>query len=314
MNPLLRRQVRLTDKARHARPLLLADRAAHRGPTPRPPDRRGAGPARQHRHPRPRALRHRRVRRRLRPRAPPDPAGAPRERRPPRGPPGRHPLRTAPAGPGPPGRSRPLAGAGGPRAGHRGLDRDGPRGAEESALRPRREAESWCIPEQGAAVRGAEGAGARRARCRRARRRRRPARTRRPSHCRGPARADRAHEVRRPEADHPQAREMRLGCDDLDTPPIAAPGAAPPAEEAHRLARRPEVFPAPRTGSRLGMAAVAPSAPPRRRPDRRIGGPEELASGCAARERGRNAAGSRAIREFTMAGARVELRHLDPHV
>ncbi len=124
-------------------------------------------------------------------------------------------------------------------------------------------------------------------------------------------RLDRAHEVRRLlEEDDPKARKVRLVCDNLNTHTIAAPYAAFPAEEAHRLARRLEIVHTPRHGSWLNMAEIELSALARQCLERRIAGPEELASECAAWERARNAAGGRVIWKFTTADARVKLRHL----
>ncbi len=108
-------------------------------------------------------------------------------------------------------------------------------------------------------------------------------------------RLDRAHEVRRLlEEDDPKARKVRLVCDNLNTHTIAAPYAAFPAEEAHRLARRLEIVHTPRHGElaehggdrAVGAGAAVPGAA-----DRRPGGVGLGVRGVGARPERRGRSG-----------------------
>ncbi len=130
--------------------------------------------------------------------------------------------------------------------------------------------------------------------------------------CRGSrTRQDWALEVRRLlDEDYPQAREVRLVCDNLNTHNYAALYATFPPEEAHRLARRLEIIHTPRHGSWLNVAEIELSVLARQCLDRRIGTPQELKGECAAWERDRNAEGGRVIWTFTTQDARIRLRHL----
>ena len=58
------------------------------------------------------------------------------------------------------------------------------------------------------------------------------------------------------EEDYPEARKVRLVCDNLNTHSIASLYSAFPAAEAHRLARRLEIVHTPRNGSWLNVAEV----------------------------------------------------------
>lgn len=126
-------------------------------------------------------------------------------------------------------------------------------------------------------------------------------------------RLDWAEEVRRLlEEDYPQARKVKLVCDNLNTHHIASLYEAFPAEVAHRLARRLEIHYTPRNGSWLNVAEIELSVLARQCLDRRIGSPEELRSALSAWETDRNAEGSRVVWRFTTADARIKLRHLYP--
>jgi DDE superfamily endonuclease len=128
-------------------------------------------------------------------------------------------------------------------------------------------------------------------------------------------RLDWAEEVRRLlEEDYPDARRVRLVCDNLNTHAIASLYEAFPAGEAHRLARRLEIIHTPRNGSWLNVAEIELSVLSRQCLDRRIGSPAEVDAACAAWERQRNAEGSRVRWRFTTADARVKLRHLYPQI
>lgn len=128
-------------------------------------------------------------------------------------------------------------------------------------------------------------------------------------------RLDWAEEVRRLlDEDYPEARKVKLVCDNLNTHTIASLYAAFPAAEAHRLARRLEIHYTPRNGSWLNIAEIELSVLGRQCLDRRIGTAEALATECASWERQRNAEGSRVIWRFTTAEARIKLRHLYPRI
>ena len=128
-------------------------------------------------------------------------------------------------------------------------------------------------------------------------------------------RVDWAEEVRRLlDEDYPEAKKVKLVCDNLNTHSIASLYHAFPAEEAHRLARRLEIQHTPRNGSWLNVAEIELSVLARQCLDRRIGTAEELAAECAAWQARRNAEGGRVIWRFTTADARVKLRHLYPHI
>lgn len=126
-------------------------------------------------------------------------------------------------------------------------------------------------------------------------------------------RLDWAEEVRRLlEEDYPQAKKVKLVCDNLNTHHLASLYEAFPAEMAHRLARRLEIHYTPRKGSWLNVAEIELSVLARQCLDRRIGSPGELQAEVAAWEVDRNADGSRVIWRFTTADARIKLRHLYP--
>jgi hypothetical protein len=126
-------------------------------------------------------------------------------------------------------------------------------------------------------------------------------------------RVDWAEEVRRLlDEDYPEARKVKLVCDNLNTHTIASLYEAFPAEEAHRLARRLEIIHTPRNGSWLNVAEIELSVLARQCLDRRLGSEAEVDAECAAWERDRNADGSRVVWRFTTADARVKLKHLYP--
>ncbi len=83
-------------------------------------------------------------------------------------------------------------------------------------------------------------------------------------------------------------------------------------EEAHRLARRPEIIPTPRGGGWLNVAEIELSVLARQCLARRVGSAAGVDAECAAWERRRHAEASRAIWRFTTQDARVKLKHLYP--
>lgn len=141
-----------------------------------------------------------------------------------------------------------------------------------------------------------------------------PIRGRRRVSCRDSrTRVDWAEEVRRLlDEDYPEARKVKLVCDNLNTHSIASLYEAFPAEEAHRLARRLEIHYTPRNGSWLNVAEIELSVLSRQCLDRRIASPAELDAEIAAWQRERNAEGSRVIWRFRTEDARIKLKHLYP--
>jgi hypothetical protein len=126
-------------------------------------------------------------------------------------------------------------------------------------------------------------------------------------------RIDWAEEIRRLlDEDYPQARTVKLVCDNRNTHHIASLYEAFPAEEAHRLARRLEMHYTPRNGSWLNVAEIELSVLTGQCLDRRIESPGELASECVAWESPRNAEEARVVWRFTTQDARIKLRHLYP--
>ena len=141
-----------------------------------------------------------------------------------------------------------------------------------------------------------------------------PVRGRRRVSCRDSrTRLDWAEEVRRLlDEDYPEARKVKLVCDNLNTHSIASLYHAFPAAEAHRLARRLEIHHTPRSGSWLNVAEIELSVLSRQCLDRRIGSASELQAECTAWEAPRNADGSRVDWRFRTEDARIKLRHLYP--
>lgn len=124
---------------------------------------------------------------------------------------------------------------------------------------------------------------------------------------------DWAEEVRQLlEVDYPQADKIKLLCDNLNTHEIASLYKAFPAPEAHRLARRLEIYHTPRNGSWLNVAEIELSVLAQQCLDRRIPTPEKLASELEAWQTERNRTFSKVIWHFTTLDARVKLKHLYP--
>lgn len=126
-------------------------------------------------------------------------------------------------------------------------------------------------------------------------------------------RLDWAEEVRRLlEEDYPQAKKIKLVCDNLNTHDVASLYEAFPAEIAHRLRKRLEIHYTPRSGSWLNVAEIELSALARQCLGRRIGSAAELQREVAAWQEQRNAEGSTVQWRLTTADARIRLRHLYP--
>lgn len=126
-------------------------------------------------------------------------------------------------------------------------------------------------------------------------------------------RVDWAEEVRELlEIDDPDARKVKLVCDNLNTHSIASLYEAFPAPIAHRLARRLEIYYTPRNGSWLNVAETELSVLSRQCLDRRISLPETLKAELQAWQQQRNQRASKVIWKFTTEDARVKLKHLYP--
>lgn len=126
-------------------------------------------------------------------------------------------------------------------------------------------------------------------------------------------RVDWAEEIRvLLEEDYPQAKKIKLVCDNLNTHDIASLYAAFPAEQAHALARRLEIIHTPRNGSWLNVAEIELSALTRQCLDRRIGSAQELSQELSAWQADRNARPSTVQWRLTTPDARIRLQHLYP--
>ncbi|WP_143845430.1 IS630 family transposase [Nostoc sp. T09] len=126
-------------------------------------------------------------------------------------------------------------------------------------------------------------------------------------------RVDWAIEVRRLlDEDYPHAHKVKLVCDNLNTHNIASLYEAFPAPEAHRLARKLEIYYTPRNGSWLNVAEIELSVLSQQCLDRRISSVEELSTELAAWQQERNSTTSKVIWHFTTDDARVKLKHLYP--
>jgi hypothetical protein len=128
-------------------------------------------------------------------------------------------------------------------------------------------------------------------------------------------RVDWAEEVRTLlDVDYPQARRVKLVCDNLNTHHIASLYTAFPPEEARRLARRLTLCYTPRNGSWLNVAEIELSVLTRQCLDRRIGSARELQKTIADWATARNATASRVQWRFTTLDARTKLRRLYPQI
>lgn len=126
-------------------------------------------------------------------------------------------------------------------------------------------------------------------------------------------RVDWAEEIRvLLEEDYPQAKKIKLVCDNLNTHDIASLYAAFPAEQTHALARRLEIIHTPRNGSWLNVAEIELSALTRQCLDRRIGSAQELSQELSAWQADRNARPSTVQWRLTTPDARIRLQHLYP--
>ncbi len=116
------------------------------------------------------------------------------------------------------------------------------------------------------------------------------------------------------EQDYPDAEQVVLVTDNLNTHHPACLYEAFPPEQARRIADRIEWHYTPEHGSWLNMAEVELSVFSRQCLNRRIADQETLASEAAAWEKRRNAAHTTIDWQFTAADARIKLKRLYPVV
>ena len=111
---------------------------------------------------------------------------------------------------------------------------------------------------------------------------------------------------------YPEAEEVVLVLENLNTHKLASLYEASPPEQARRIAERLEVHSTPKHGSWLNMAEIELSVLARQCLDRRIETKEELEREVAAWEDERNGRGVEVRWQFTTADARIKLRRLYP--
>ena len=111
---------------------------------------------------------------------------------------------------------------------------------------------------------------------------------------------------------HPDAEEVVLVMDNLNTHKLASLYEAFPPERARRIAERPEVHHTPKHGSWLNMAEIELSVLTRQCLDRRIETRGELRHEVSVWERQRNQRGVVIRWQFTTPDARIKLQRLYP--
>jgi len=126
---------------------------------------------------------------------------------------------------------------------------------------------------------------------------------------------DWAHEVKELlDEGYPEADQVRLVMDNLNTHKIASLYEAFPPEEARRLARRLEIHYTPRHGSWLNVAECELSSLTRQCLGHRIGDLETLHRETKAWERERNEKQTGVDWQFTTDNARIKLKRLYPQI
>jgi len=113
---------------------------------------------------------------------------------------------------------------------------------------------------------------------------------------------------------YPDARQIVLVTDNLNTHHLGALYERFAPEEARRIAQRLEWHYTPEHASWLNMAEIELSVLSRQCLSRRIGDAETLAREVAAWEQERNMAGASINWQFTTADARIKLRRLYPEL
>jgi ribosomal protein L32E len=114
------------------------------------------------------------------------------------------------------------------------------------------------------------------------------------------------------DVDYPQAKKVKLVCDNLNTHHIASLYEAFPAEQAHQLARRLEICYTPRNGSWLNVAEIELSVLAEQCLNRRIPDDHTLTSELTAWQSQRNQHGGKVSWQFKTHDARIKLKHLYP--
>ena len=114
------------------------------------------------------------------------------------------------------------------------------------------------------------------------------------------------------EVDYPQAKKIRLVCDNLNTHDKASLYARYDAEKAHRLAQRLEIIHTPRNGSWLNIAEMELSVLQRECLSRRFDSVEQMMRETKAWQKRRNEAKVKTHWHFRTADARIKLKSLYP--
>ncbi len=127
-------------------------------------------------------------------------------------------------------------------------------------------------------------------------------------------RIDWAHQVERLlTIDYPNAEQVILVMDNLNTHTIASLYQAFPPEKAYALAQRLQIHHTPKHGSWLNIAEIELSVLTRQCLDRRIDNPDLLNTELAAWQHATNTDQRQVDWQFTTADARIKLRHLYPN-
>jgi hypothetical protein len=138
---------------------------------------------------------------------------------------------------------------------------------------------------------------------------------RRVSACEHRTRIDWAYQIRQLlDQDFPQARQIHLICDNLNTHQIASLYEAFPPAEAHRLTQRLHLIYTPRNGSWLNVAEIELSILSRQCLNRRLGSARVLRRQVHLWNTTRNRQASKVTWQFTTPDARIKLRHLYPQL
>ncbi|GBC60747.1 IS630 family transposase [Desulfonema ishimotonii] len=125
--------------------------------------------------------------------------------------------------------------------------------------------------------------------------------------------SDRAEEIKElAEVRYPDARLIRLVCDNLNTHKIGSLYETFPPEQARRIAKRLEIHYTPKHGSWLNIAEIELSALTVQCLTRRIPDIDTLRNETKAWERRRNEHQKIADWQFTTEDARIKLRRLYP--
>jgi hypothetical protein len=124
---------------------------------------------------------------------------------------------------------------------------------------------------------------------------------------------DWAHQIKRlVDVDFPDAKVIRLVCDNLNTHRIASLYEAFPADEASRLADKLEIHHTPKHGSWLNMAEIEHSVLNNHGLPERVPTMEQMRRETEAWAKNRNETVKTINWQFTTADARVKLTRLYP--